>query len=227
MRRLSAVALRATSRTLAPPPLAPPLAPWLPAPATPALPRTSTPQSSALRAWHGRAFGCGQCAGCVATACCGHARQRRAAVPSLPACSAALLSTRAAAGAAAPPASPPGAAGAYSLPALLPPALPPPHAAALHPPSSGVAWLQALQVDAACPGKAILTAIPRRALCAETGLALRDLRVVDPSFRGQLPAVLVRRGAIVVALEHVKAVITAQRVLLFDAGNPRCGACAA
>jgi multidrug resistance efflux pump len=82
--------------------------------------------------------------------------------------------------------------------------------------------LQALQVDAAAPGRAILTALPRRGLCAETGLALRDLRVVDPSFRGQLQSVLVRRGAIVVALEHVKAIITADRVLLFDAANPAC-----
>ena len=73
---------------------------------------------------------------------------------------------------------------------------------------------------AGAPARAILTALPRRGLCAETGLALRDLRVVDPSFRGQLPAVLVRRGAIVVALQHVKAIITADRVLLFDAANP-------
>jgi hypothetical protein len=210
LRRLSSAALRAASRARAPP-----LVPRLQASVTSALPPTSTLQPSALRAWRGRALSGGQCLGFASTACCGRPCPRRAA---------ALLSTHAAAGAAAPGASPPGAAGDSTLPPPPPPtALPPPHAAALHPPSSGVAWLQALQVDAACPGKAILTAIPRRALCAETGLALRDLRVVDPSFRGQLPAVLVRRGAIVVALEHVKAVITAQRVLLFDAGNPRCG----
>jgi hypothetical protein len=105
------------------------------------------------------------------------------------------------------------AAGAATPP--RPPAAPP------HSPAATAAtWLQALQIDAGAPARAILTALPRRGLCAETGLALRDLRVVDPSFRGQLPAVLVRRGAIVVALQHVKAIITADRVLLFDAANP-------
>jgi len=43
---------------------------------------------------------------------------------------------------------------------------------------------------------------------------------VDPSFRGQSAAILVRRGAIVVALEHVKAVITSDRVLLFNPSDP-------
>jgi hypothetical protein len=103
---------------------------------------------------------------------------------------------------------------------LASPSAPPATAAPLAAPN-GVAWLQALQVQASSPDRAILTALPRRALCAETGLALRDLRVVDPSFRGQLPAILVRRGAIVVALEHLKAVITAERVLLFDASSAR------
>ena len=109
------------------------------------------------------------------------------------------------------------AAGAASPTSPRPPAAPPPP----HSPAATAAtWLQALQIDAGAPARAILTALPRRGLCAETGLALRDLRVVDPSFRGQLPAVLVRRGAIVVALQHVKAIITADRVLLFDAANP-------
>lgn len=58
-----------------------------------------------------------------------------------------------------------------------------------------------LQVQARSK-RSFLTAIPRRSLCAETGLTLRDLRVVDPSFRVQRPAILVRRNAIVVNLEH-------------------------
>jgi hypothetical protein len=77
-----------------------------------------------------------------------------------------------------------------------------------------------LQLQASLPGRPIHTAIPRRLLCAETGLQLRDLRVVDPSFRS-VPAVLVRRGAIVVSLEHVKAIITSNTVLVFDWNSAR------
>lgn len=79
--------------------------------------------------------------------------------------------------------------------------------------------LRVLQVQASLPSKPIYTAIPRRSLCAETGLSLRDLRVVDPSFRG-VPAILVRRDAIVVALEHIKCVITKRTVLVFGWDAP-------
>jgi magnesium transporter len=79
--------------------------------------------------------------------------------------------------------------------------------------------LHVLQVQARS-NRPFLTAVPRRSLCAETGLTLRDLRVVDPSFRVQRPAVLVRRNAIVVNLEHVKCIITADTVLVFDYNAP-------
>ena len=51
--------------------------------------------------------------------------------------------------------------------------------------------------------------------------AAAEGRVVDPSFRSSVPALLVRRDAIVVALEHVKCVITAKTVLVFDWSSPR------
>jgi hypothetical protein len=52
-------------------------------------------------------------------------------------------------------------------------------------PTGGVDLLHVLQVQARSK-RSFLTAIPRRSLCAETGLTLRDLRVVDPSFRVQV-----------------------------------------
>jgi hypothetical protein len=198
LRRLSCAARRAC-RTHAPPPPLPALAR--------SLHERLAHDARALRS--GGARGCFALAGWSGHAAprdaLSHAARRLAAPPTLllPRAAAPFVTCAAAAAA-----------------RLASPSAPPASAAPLAPPS-GVAWLQALQVQASSPDRAILTAIPRRALCAETGLALRDLRVVDPSFRGQLPAILVRRGAIVVALEHLKAVITAERVLLFDASSAR------
>lgn len=54
----------------------------------------------------------------------------------------------------------------------------------------------------------------------ECDLPSRDLRVVDSAFPDQLPGILARRKAILVNLHHVKAVIQADRVLLFDHAHP-------
>lgn len=81
--------------------------------------------------------------------------------------------------------------------------------------------LSVLQLQDNLPGRPIYTAIPRRLLCSETGLQLRDLRVVDPSFRSSVPALLVRRDAIVISLEHVKCIIMSKKVLVFDWSSPR------
>lgn len=58
--------------------------------------------------------------------------------------------------------------------------------------------------------------------CADERSQVRDLRVVDRTFRNQLPTLLVRRAAVVVALEHVRAIITSHNVLLFDADDQEC-----
>ncbi|KAA8493550.1 Mitochondrial inner membrane magnesium transporter mrs2 [Porphyridium purpureum] len=57
-------------------------------------------------------------------------------------------------------------------------------------------------------------------LAATTGLNLRDIRNVDPSFRQESPAVLVRSKAIIVNLEHIRAILQADRLLLFEPMHP-------
>eukprot|EP00002_Diphylleia_rotans_P037210 TRINITY_DN8292_c0_g1_i2.p1 TRINITY_DN8292_c0_g1~~TRINITY_DN8292_c0_g1_i2.p1 ORF type:complete len:341 (+),score=70.18 TRINITY_DN8292_c0_g1_i2:134-1156(+) len=51
-------------------------------------------------------------------------------------------------------------------------------------------------------------------------LPARDMRSIDPSFKSQMPTIFVREGAIVVNLEHIKAIIKHDTVLLFDYGHP-------
>ncbi|KAJ1931542.1 magnesium ion transporter, partial [Linderina macrospora] len=53
-------------------------------------------------------------------------------------------------------------------------------------------------------------------LCAQHGLQPRDLRKIDSKFVNQMPAILVRRHAILVNLLHIRALIEADRVVLFD-----------
>ncbi|KAI8318845.1 Mg2+ transporter protein [Martensiomyces pterosporus] len=53
-------------------------------------------------------------------------------------------------------------------------------------------------------------------LCAQHGLQARDLRKIDSKFVNQMPAILVRKHAILVNLLHIRALIEADRVVLFD-----------
>ncbi|KAJ2718968.1 magnesium ion transporter [Coemansia sp. Benny D115] len=53
-------------------------------------------------------------------------------------------------------------------------------------------------------------------LCAQHGLQPRDLRKIDSKFVNQMPAILVRRHAILVNLLHIRALIEADRIVLFD-----------
>ncbi|KAJ2156850.1 magnesium ion transporter [Coemansia sp. RSA 552] len=58
-------------------------------------------------------------------------------------------------------------------------------------------------------------------LCAQHGLQARDLRKIDSKFVNQMPAILVRRHAILVNLLHTRALIEADRIVLFDSiGSP-------
>lgn len=53
-------------------------------------------------------------------------------------------------------------------------------------------------------------------LCAEHGLQPRDLRKIDSRFIDQLPAILVRDRVILINLAHIRALIKADAVVLFD-----------
>ncbi|KAJ2079127.1 magnesium ion transporter [Coemansia sp. S100] len=53
-------------------------------------------------------------------------------------------------------------------------------------------------------------------LCAQHGLLPRDLRKIDSKFVNQMPAILVRSQAILVNLLHIRALIEADRIVLFD-----------
>lgn len=57
-------------------------------------------------------------------------------------------------------------------------------------------------------------------IAADMRLNLRDLRVVDPSFRSEAPVVLVRDTTIVIHIEHIRALVQANRVVLFDPAHP-------
>ncbi|KAG0271306.1 magnesium ion transporter [Linnemannia exigua] len=53
-------------------------------------------------------------------------------------------------------------------------------------------------------------------LCQQHGLHARDLRKIDSSFNNQMPVLLVRPEAILVNLGHIRALIKADLVVLFD-----------
>ncbi|RUP44215.1 hypothetical protein BC936DRAFT_149779 [Jimgerdemannia flammicorona] len=53
-------------------------------------------------------------------------------------------------------------------------------------------------------------------LCAHHGLQPRDLRKIDTHLLNQMPAILVRSEAILVNLAHIRALIKADLVVLFD-----------
>lgn len=57
-------------------------------------------------------------------------------------------------------------------------------------------------------------------LASSLKLNFRDLRVVDPSFRNESPVFLARKNAVIVHFEHIRAVVQATSVLLFDPPNP-------
>ncbi|CAN0114704.1 unnamed protein product [Ectocarpus sp. 12 AP-2014] len=57
--------------------------------------------------------------------------------------------------------------------------------------------------------------LSRQQLAAKLNCPLRDLRMADPTFPGQFPSVLARRGSIIFSVGEVKAVILSNEVLLF------------
>ncbi|VVA98242.1 unnamed protein product [Arabis nemorensis] len=68
-------------------------------------------------------------------------------------------------------------------------------------------------------GQAQMTEAGKHTIMRRTGLPARDLRILDPLL-SYPSAVLGRERAIVINLEHIKAIITAQEVLLLNSKDP-------
>ncbi|CAI5458876.1 unnamed protein product [Closterium sp. Yama58-4] len=82
--------------------------------------------------------------------------------------------------------------------------------------------VEAFQIQAASdPMRGFMVALRKSELSFETGLALRDLRVVISALQNQIPTILIRPRAIVVSLAHVRAVITANRAYVLNTSSPR------
>ncbi|PON66329.1 hypothetical protein TorRG33x02_268420 [Trema orientale] len=68
-------------------------------------------------------------------------------------------------------------------------------------------------------GSAQVVEAGKHAIMRRTGLPARDLRILDPLL-SYPSTVLGRERAIVINLEHIKAIITAQEVLLLNSRDP-------
>ncbi|KAF3435573.1 hypothetical protein FNV43_RR22662 [Rhamnella rubrinervis] len=68
-------------------------------------------------------------------------------------------------------------------------------------------------------GQAQVVEAGKHAIMRQTGLPARDLRILDPLL-SYPSTVLGREKAIVINLEHIKAIITAQEVLLLNSRDP-------
>ncbi|XP_011030312.1 PREDICTED: magnesium transporter MRS2-3-like isoform X1 [Populus euphratica] len=68
-------------------------------------------------------------------------------------------------------------------------------------------------------GQAQVVEVGKHAIMRRTGLHARDLRILDPLL-SYPSTVLGRERAIVINLEHIKAIITAQEVLLLNSRDP-------
>lgn len=68
-------------------------------------------------------------------------------------------------------------------------------------------------------GQAKIEEVGKHTIMRRTGLPARDLRILDPLL-SYPSTVLGRERAIVINLEHIKAIITAQEVLLLNSKDP-------
>ena len=75
-------------------------------------------------------------------------------------------------------------------------------------------WLVVLE-----SGQSHLEELGKHSVMRRTGLPGRDLRVLDPVL-SYPSTILGRERAIVINLEHIKAIITAKEVLMVNSNNP-------
>lgn len=68
-------------------------------------------------------------------------------------------------------------------------------------------------------GDCHLNEVPKHQIMRRTGLPARDLRALDPVL-SYPSSIFGRERAIVVNLEHIKAIITATEVLMVNSSNP-------
>ncbi|KAF8404100.1 hypothetical protein HHK36_008980 [Tetracentron sinense] len=68
-------------------------------------------------------------------------------------------------------------------------------------------------------GKSHLEEVGKHSIMRRTGLPARDLRILDPLL-SYPSSILGRERAIVINLEHIKAIITAKEVLVLNSKNP-------
>lgn len=89
----------------------------------------------------------------------------------------------------------------------------------LRPEAPATVPLAALELSATS-GKPRLLHLQKADAAASLGLMVRDMRAVDASFRTSSPTIVSRTAGIIVHLEHIRVIITTDRVLVFDPGNP-------
>lgn len=68
-------------------------------------------------------------------------------------------------------------------------------------------------------GQARLQEVGKHSIMRRTGLPARDLRALDPVL-SYPSSILGRERAIVINLEHIKAIITAKEALMLNSSNP-------
>lgn len=68
-------------------------------------------------------------------------------------------------------------------------------------------------------GESHVEEVGKHSIMRRTGLPARDLRVLDPML-SYPSTILGRERAIVVNLEHIKAIITATEILMINSTNP-------
>lgn len=89
----------------------------------------------------------------------------------------------------------------------------------LRPEAPATVPLAALELSAA-PGKPRVLHLQKADAAASLGLMVRDMRAVDATFRTSTPTIVSRNAGIIIHLEHIRVIITTDRVLVFDPGNP-------
>lgn len=70
------------------------------------------------------------------------------------------------------------------------------------------------------PGKPRLLHLQKADAAASLGLLVRDMRAVDASFRSASSTIVSRDSGIIMHLEHIRVIVTTDRVLVFDPMNP-------